>query len=251
MVRCASRRTIVREECSLRSGMIHHRLFVHVVWTTRNRAPLISASLAEFLWGYLPAIAFQERSHIVELGMVSTHVHLLLRLDVCTTIPRLIQRMKGGSSRIADKEGHAKGGTPSAGLAATASRRCMSNRWSGLVTMCGARRTDIRRRPFRGGRGTPFHEPAILPSHALPAPQTQSSILHRLRDRAEPRRSAAAQLRVLPIAAPADHPRPISIARTRHPRAANATAQLISAIWVKAWGKFPRNSPVAGSSSSE
>ena len=33
--------------------------------------------------------------------------------------------------------------------------------------------------------------------------------------------------------------------------AAMAAAQLIRAMWVKAWGKFPRNTPVAGSISSE
>jgi hypothetical protein len=32
---------------------------------------------------------------------------------------------------------------------------------------------------------------------------------------------------------------------------ASAAAQLINAMWVKAWGKFPRNSPLAGSISSE
>lgn len=40
-----------------------------------------------------------------------------------------------------------------------------------------------------------------------------------------------------------DQPRPSS--------PASAAAQLINAIWVKAWGKFPRNSPVTGSISSE
>ena len=41
------------------------------------------------------------------LGMVQTHVHLLLQLHPTTSIPRLMQRLKGGSSVLANREGHA------------------------------------------------------------------------------------------------------------------------------------------------
>jgi putative transposase len=82
---------------------------VHLVWTTRNREPLISLRLAEFLNTFLPAVARQERATILARGIVSTHVHLLLRLDPETDIPRLVQRLKGGSAAIAEKEGHNDG----------------------------------------------------------------------------------------------------------------------------------------------
>ena len=41
------------------------------------------------------------------MGVVRSHLHLLIRLHPTTSIPRLLQRMKGGSSAIAMKEGHA------------------------------------------------------------------------------------------------------------------------------------------------
>lgn len=84
---------------------MRHRLYLHFAWTTRDREPLITASVAEFLDRFLPAVALQERSSIVALGFVRTHVHVLAHLHATTNIPRLLQRWKGGSAALAGKEG--------------------------------------------------------------------------------------------------------------------------------------------------
>ena len=83
------------------------RLYVHIVWTTRDRQPTIDATVARFLTRYLPAVARQERAGLHAVGMVRTHVHLLLQLHPTTNISRLLQRLKGGSSVLANREGHA------------------------------------------------------------------------------------------------------------------------------------------------
>jgi REP element-mobilizing transposase RayT len=83
------------------------RLYAHIVWTTRGREPTIDATLARFLSRFLPAIARQERAGLHALGMVRTHVHLLLQLHPTTNISRLLQRLKGGSSVLANRAGHA------------------------------------------------------------------------------------------------------------------------------------------------
>ena len=89
---------------------MRHRLYCHVVWTTRDRQRLIDNSLAAFLCRFLRDVARQERAHILEIGMVATHVHLLVRVDPTTSISRLLQRLKGGSSAVADKERHSTNG---------------------------------------------------------------------------------------------------------------------------------------------
>src|SRR5205809_7855841 len=81
-----------------------HRLYYHIVWATRERAHLIDAGLAQFLCRFLRGVARQERAHILEIGMVSTHVHLLVRAHPTTDLSRLLQRLKGGSSAVAHKE---------------------------------------------------------------------------------------------------------------------------------------------------
>jgi len=82
------------------------RLYVHIVWTTRDRQPTIEARGATFLARYLPAVARQERAGLHALGIVRTHVHLLLQLHPTTSISKLMQRLKGGSSVLANREGH-------------------------------------------------------------------------------------------------------------------------------------------------
>jgi len=77
---------------------MHHRLHVHLVWTTRDRAPSLDVVRAVYLSEHLPIIARQERARVLALGIVATHVHLLMRLHPTTDIPRLLQRMKGGTA---------------------------------------------------------------------------------------------------------------------------------------------------------
>jgi len=91
------------------AGVIH-RLYGHVVWTTRHREPLIDAGLARFLCGFLRGVAHQERARILEIGMVRTHLHLLLRVHPTTNLSRLLQRLKGGSAAVAGKERHSTEG---------------------------------------------------------------------------------------------------------------------------------------------
>ena len=81
-----------------------HRLYFHVVWTTRDREPLIDARYAVFLSRFLRAVARQERSQILEIGLVATHVHLLIQMHPTTSLPRLLQRLKGGSSVIGTRQ---------------------------------------------------------------------------------------------------------------------------------------------------
>jgi len=86
------------------------RIYCHIVWTTRDRQPLIDAGLARFLCGFLRAVATQENARILEIGMVRTHVHLVVRTHPTTDLARLLQRLKGGSAAIARKERHSTDG---------------------------------------------------------------------------------------------------------------------------------------------
>jgi len=81
-----------------------HRIFFHVVWTTRDRQPLIDAPYAVFLCRFLRAVARQERAQVLQIGLVATHVHLLIRAHPTTSIPNLLQRMKGGSAVIGSRQ---------------------------------------------------------------------------------------------------------------------------------------------------
>lgn len=84
---------------------MYHRLYYHVVWGTNDREPLITKEVAEFLCRFVRSIAIQERSRVLEVGIVSDHVHILMTLHPMTNWPRFIQRLKGGSSMLINREG--------------------------------------------------------------------------------------------------------------------------------------------------
>ena len=89
---------------------MRHRLYYHLTWTTLNRDRLIDAGLARFLCRYFRVVARQERGRVLEIGIVATHVHVLIRAHPKTDLTRLVQRAKGGSSAIAGKERHSTTG---------------------------------------------------------------------------------------------------------------------------------------------
>lgn len=91
---------------------MRHRIYYHLVWTTRDRAPIIDVKIATFLCRFLRAMGHMERAAVLEIGMVRTHVHVLVAAHPLTNIPRLVQRMKGGSAAIALREGHASRSCP-------------------------------------------------------------------------------------------------------------------------------------------
>ena len=86
---------------------MRHRLYYHLVWTTRDRAPLIDSTTAEFLCRFLRPMAWKERARILEIGMARTHVHVLLTANPMTNWPHLVQLLKGVSATVANKEGYA------------------------------------------------------------------------------------------------------------------------------------------------
>jgi REP element-mobilizing transposase RayT len=87
---------------------MRHRLYIHLIWTTRGRERLIDRELARFLCRFLRAMARKEKAYVLEIGMVQTHVHLLIRVHPITPISSLVKRLKGASSAVAAQEGLGK-----------------------------------------------------------------------------------------------------------------------------------------------
>ncbi len=83
---------------------MRHRAYFHVVWTTRNRLPLIDRPRAEFLAEFLPRLASTERAQVRRVGIVSTHLHVLLRAHPTCSLPRLVMRWKSLSALLTRRE---------------------------------------------------------------------------------------------------------------------------------------------------
>jgi REP element-mobilizing transposase RayT len=79
-------------------------LYALLTWTTRDRAELIDEPGAAFLREFLPKAARRNRAQVLATGIVKDHVHILLFLDALVDIPTLVQRLKGASARIANRD---------------------------------------------------------------------------------------------------------------------------------------------------
>ena len=81
------------------------RIYAHLSWTTWARLPLIDEVVAAFLLRFLLAEAKRHGARVVEIGVVSDHIHLLLELPAAYDVPRLVQGLKGASARLANRDG--------------------------------------------------------------------------------------------------------------------------------------------------
>ena len=72
---------------------------LHVVFSTKERRRIITASLQAQLWPYLAGIARKNKMKAVEIGGVEDHVHILLSLPATLDIAKAVQLLKGSSSK--------------------------------------------------------------------------------------------------------------------------------------------------------
>jgi putative transposase len=73
-------------------------LHVHIVFSTKHRAPLITSDLAPRLYGYMGGIARGAESPLVAIGGVADHVHLLVSLGRVWCVADLVRDLKANSS---------------------------------------------------------------------------------------------------------------------------------------------------------
>lgn len=84
--------------------MSTHQLYFHLVWTTRDRLPVIDAATRAFLEEFFKKTAARQDAEIVGLSIIQTHVHVLVRTPPRFDLPRLVQFFKGGSSYAASRQ---------------------------------------------------------------------------------------------------------------------------------------------------
>jgi REP element-mobilizing transposase RayT len=73
--------------------------FIHCIFSTKDRKPLINADRKTELYAYLGGIARSEGFTLVAAGGTANHVHLLFILPAQHPLSRAVQKLKGSSSR--------------------------------------------------------------------------------------------------------------------------------------------------------
>jgi REP element-mobilizing transposase RayT len=80
-------------------GSTYHSVHVHVIFTCKDRRPLITPDIQSRIYKYLAGICRKRNCHLVEGGGVDNHVHLLIGLSMTNAIADLLRDVKANSSR--------------------------------------------------------------------------------------------------------------------------------------------------------
>ena len=75
------------------------KLIYHLVFSTKERLPLITPELREPLFNYIGGIIRKHRGVLMSAGGIEDHVHLLVNLRASLSVSEHLQEIKGGSSR--------------------------------------------------------------------------------------------------------------------------------------------------------
>jgi len=73
--------------------------FIHCIFSTKERRPLIAADRMTGLHAYLGGIARSEGFTLIEAGGTANHIHLLFILPAPYSLATAVQKLKGSSSR--------------------------------------------------------------------------------------------------------------------------------------------------------
>ena len=76
-----------------------HRILVHVVFSTKDRAPLLKEPIRPRLFAYLGGIVRSLGGEPLIVNGVADHVHMLLTLPSTVTLAEAMRRIKAKSSR--------------------------------------------------------------------------------------------------------------------------------------------------------
>ena len=79
-------------------------LTYHVVFSTKYRRELIDDSFKEELYRYIGGIIRGEKGHLVEIGGVADHIHILAGFSPTIAVSDMLKRIKAKSSKWMNAE---------------------------------------------------------------------------------------------------------------------------------------------------
>lgn len=83
--------------------------YIHIVFSTKNREPLIHEPVESELHAYLGGICKKLACHPIKIGGYTDHIHILCMLSKKIALMKLLEELKSHSSKwIKTKEGDYK-----------------------------------------------------------------------------------------------------------------------------------------------
>lgn len=86
--------------------MPYTSLFFHLVWSTKNRLPMLHSGLRAEVFPLMGGILTSLKAYPEIINGVEDHVHLLTRVPTTLCVADLVRHVKGGSSRQLNEKSH-------------------------------------------------------------------------------------------------------------------------------------------------
>jgi putative transposase len=74
------------------------RLLLHAVFSTKNRAPLLTDDWRDDLHAYIGGVVRHRNGDLLAAGSVEDHIHLLIRFPATIAVAELVRDIKTNSS---------------------------------------------------------------------------------------------------------------------------------------------------------
>ncbi|MEC5158543.1 IS200/IS605 family transposase [Chryseobacterium sp. MP_3.2] len=82
-----------------------NKIYVHLVFSTKHRNPLITGSIKEELFKYLGGICKNLECNPIQVGGYKDHVHILCLLSKKIALMKLLEEVKSNSSKWIETKG--------------------------------------------------------------------------------------------------------------------------------------------------
>ncbi len=82
--------------------MSYLRIFVHIVWRTHDNFPALSRGKRDVLFKHIVSSATMKHIHVIAIGRYVDHVHCLVSMGHDQAMSKVVQALKGESSRWAN-----------------------------------------------------------------------------------------------------------------------------------------------------
>ena len=83
----------------------HHGILIHIIFSTKNRLPMIDESWQDELFAYIGGTVHDHKASILCSGGIEDHVHLLAKIHPSFSISETVQLLKSNSSRWVNQQG--------------------------------------------------------------------------------------------------------------------------------------------------
>lgn len=84
--------------------MPYSSLYVHAMWSTKNREKTITPELKTNILNFIADYSKEKSIHIDRINCVSDHIHILLSLKADQSVASVLGLIKGASSHYINKQ---------------------------------------------------------------------------------------------------------------------------------------------------